>query len=524
MMSSLYLVLHSHIPYVKGKGRWPFGEVWLYEAMAETYIPLLSALNQMMEQGLYPHICLSFTPTLLIQLQDPYIQENFVVYLQEKEDIAAADMRRFKAQGQREMAALAEYYAGFYRQVRRSYELEFSRDLVGYINHLRQQGVIEVLATAATHAYLPLIADDDSLQLQIDMGIKTYQQCFNEPPQGFWLPECGYAEGLDRIMADRNINYFFVDSHGLEGGKPKVVSSYPLGQTEIEESYAARTGMSTYQVYQANQSPTVVFGRNALLSYQVWSHDYGYPGDAAYREFHRSADIGGLKYWRVTDRMSHWGTKDLYDPVLARKKALEHAQHFVGVLNNTAREAEKLGFSDPVLVACYDTELFGHWWWEGVIWLEELLRLLCQNNDCRLELPSSLVKQQQNLPIARVLESSWGMGGRHWGWYNEETEWMWSTINDAVAQLNQISVNQEEYIAVTSRRQAWRELLLMQSSDWFFMVTGNHTRDYAVSRFLDHYARLTRICDTVQSGHYNDDYRQWLQQVMQEDLLFNDMP
>jgi len=521
-MSHLYLVLHSHIPYVKGKGRWPFGEVWLYEAMAETYIPLLTALGQMVEMGIKPKVSLSFTPPLLMQLQDPYIQENFVAYLHEKEAIATNDYRRFKAQGHREMAALAEYYAAFYRQIWRQYELEYGRDLVGYINTLRQQGMIEVLATAATHAYLPLIRDENSLRLQIDMGLKAYQQCFGENPSGFWLPECGYAGNLDQLLADRGIRYFFVDSHGLEGGKPRVVSSYPLGQVKMEESYAARTGLTTYQVYKNDSNPTVVFGRNALLSYQVWSHEHGYPGDPLYREFHRSADIGGLKYWRVTDRRSQIGNKELYNPVAARQKALEHAKHFVGVLNDTAREAAKLGFDDPVLVACYDTELFGHWWWEGVTWLEELLRLLNQG-DCQLALPSEQTEKLLELPQARVMESSWGMGGKHWGWYNEETKWMWDTINDAINQVKLLPPGENQDITADSRRQAWQELLLMQSSDWFFMVTGNHTRDYAVSRFLDHYARLTRICDTAQSHDYSPEYRQWLQQVMEEDSLFRDM-
>ncbi|MGE5380112.1 MAG: 1,4-alpha-glucan branching protein domain-containing protein [Methylocystaceae bacterium] len=521
-MSRLYLVLHSHIPFVKGKGRWPFGEVWLYEAMAETYIPLLTALGQMADSGLKPLVTFSFTPPLLRQLQDPYIQENFLSYLREKEAIATADYRRFRAQGHREMAALAEYYANFYRQIQRQYEFEYERNLIGYINKLRQQGIIEVLATAATHAYLPLIRDEQSLRLQIDMGLQTYQQCFGEAPRGFWLPECGYTESLDRILAERGISYFFVDSHGLEGGRPRGVSSYPQGQVEVEETFAARTGLTTYQVYRAEGSPTVVFGRNALLSYQVWSHEYGYPGDPMYREFHRSAEIGGLKYWRVTDRQSHWGNKDLYDPVAARKVALKHASHFVRVLNDTAAEAVKLGFDEPVLVACYDTELFGHWWWEGVTWLEELLRLL-QRGNCQLSLPSEQVGQLAELPSARVLESSWGMGGKHWGWYNEETEWMWDTIKDAIAQVNHIPDQDTESIVAESRSQAWHELLLMQSSDWFFMVTNNHTRDYAVSRFLDHYARLTRICDTVQSRGYNLDYRQWLQQVAAEDSLFNNL-
>ncbi|MGE5454731.1 MAG: 1,4-alpha-glucan branching protein domain-containing protein [Methylocystaceae bacterium] len=522
-MSRLYLVLHSHIPFVKGKGRWPFGEVWLYEAMAETYIPLLTALGQMAELGINPRISLSFTPPLLRQLQDPYIQESFIAYLREKEAIATTDYRRFKAQGHRELADLAEYYAAFYRQIWRQYELEFERDLVGYINKLRQQGQIEVLATAATHAYLPLIRDEQSLRLQIDMGISTYKQCFGEQPHGFWLPECGYSDSLDQLLADRGIGYFFVDSHGVEGGKPQVVSSYPLGQTSMEETYTARTGLTTYQLYRAEHSPTVVFGRNALLSYQVWSHEHGYPGDALYREFHRSAEIGGLKYWRVTDRLSPIGNKELYDPVAARKKALEHAGHFVGVLNNTAREAAKLGFNQPVLVACYDTELFGHWWWEGVTWLEELLRLLNQS-DCQLTLPSTIEPQLMSLPQARVMESSWGMGGKHWGWYNEETEWMWDTINDAISQVKQLPAQEQDEVVTNSRRQAWRELLLMQSSDWFFMVTSNHTRDYAVSRFLDHYARLTRICETVQNRDYSPDYQQWLSQVIEEDSLFDDLP
>lgn len=518
MKSRLALVLHSHIPYVRGKGKWPFGEVWLYEAMAETYIPLLTALKRLVDEGVGVRLSFSFTPVLLEQLLHPDIKEGFIVYLEEKERLAEKDIRLYRARGKREIARLAEYYANFYREIKRDFEIEMDRDLVAYVGELKRLGVIEVLATAATHAYLPLIHDKKSLELQVGLGREVYEQCFGERPQGFWLPECGYSEGLDDVLEKNGFQYFFVDSHGLEGGKPVFASSFRETNPNVEEYYSASTGLTTYKAYRVKDKPLAVFGRNALISYQVWSQDYGYPGDPVYREFHRSSDESGLKYWRVTNRFGDLASKDIYDPVVAKRKALEHAEHFHKMLDRVADEAVGLGFEEPLLVACYDTELFGHWWWEGVFWLEQVLRMM-DNSDCLMVLPQTCLEDFNRLDQATVLESSWGMGGKHWGWYNTETEWMWDTIREAIEQVNGIEANCGPILS-EAYHLAWCELLLMQSSDWFFMVTGNQTRDYAVKRFFEHYARLTRICQALKSGDTGTDFLSWLNRVKQEDSIF----
>jgi 1,4-alpha-glucan branching enzyme len=289
---------------------------------------------------------------------------------------------------------------------------------------------------------------------------------------------------------------------------------------EVEEDVPAATGLTTYQAYRLPGKDLMVFGRNALISDQVWSADFGYPGEGAYREFHRGHEWSGLKYWRVTSRDTDLGAKEPYDPLRAAGQAREHARHFAMTLRSAGARATTMGFGQPLLVGCYDTELFGHWWWEGIAWLEEVIRELSHTR-VRMILPGEITANPNALPPARLYESSWGTGGKHWGWFNEETSWMWDTIEKAVEQLESIE-EPETGPERGAYRQAWRELLLMESSDWFFMVTNNLTRDYAVKRFFEHFAKLSRICDTLHDGQADPEFSAWLAQVMREDGIFTE--
>lgn len=513
------LVLHSHIPYVKRQGRWPFGEVWLYESMAETYIPMLQSWRRMWEEGLKVPVTLSLSPTLLEQLSSKYIQEEFISYLKERENLAAEEERCFLAAAKPEMARLASFYYNFYRDIRRDFTVEMNKDIVGMVRQMQKEGEIEIITTAATHAYLPLL-EKDSLERQVDWGKRIYQKYFNCSPRGFWLPECGYFKGVEDILLAHGFEYFYVDSHAIEGGKPIEAFSQGFDNEEIEIETFASTGLSTYRPYKVEGKDISVFGRNSMVSHQVWSADFGYPGDEDYREFHRHSPRSGLKYWRVTDRTNN-ENKMLYDPEQALIRTKNHAWHFVNSLENTGGEAKKLGFVSPLIVGCYDTELFGHWWWEGVNWLEAVIRMINANQKIDLVLPADAGKARYE---AQLFESSWGMGGKHYVWLNNETAWMWDIIKKAGEEFQNLKIFADDSVLCQDAvEQAMKELLLIESSDWLFMVSSNLTRDYAMKRFFEHYTKLLRISEAVRNQDLNAQFQQWLRKIQYEDDFFNNL-
>lgn len=524
MSSRLMLVLHSHLPYVEKHGRWPFGEVWLFEAMAETYIPLMQSWMRMVNEGIKAPLTISLSPTLLEQTASPYIQKEFIEYLKEKEKLAASDEKYFRAHNQSDMAQVAADYIRFYRDVRRDFITTFACDIPGFISAMGQSVPLELMTTAATHAYLPMLKNKQALKQQIEVGIKVFYRHLGYKPGGFWLPECGYYQGLEDILVEQGIQYFFVDSHAIEGGKPPQVSSgiediFDEGE-EIFEVFK-ETGLSTYRPYRVKGKPIAVFGRNAMVSTQVWSKTFGYPGDNVYREFHKQHPRSGLKYWKVSDKNSG-GNKAVYNRIEAQERVRQHVHHFFNLLKNVGSEAGKLGFREPLIVACYDTELFGHWWWEGVDWLEEVVRLVSQDNSINMVLPSVVMRDWERFADAQIFESSWGVGGKHTGWYNRETEWMWNIIHEAQAEYNNLAIDETSENIRRAAAQARKELMLMQSSDWFFMVTNNHTRDYALRRFFGHYTRFVRLMSMIHSGKFDQESIKWLESVEKQDRLFEE--
>lgn len=518
MKSNIVLLLHSHIPYVKRQGRWPFGEVWLFEAMAETYIPFLQAWYRLIEDGICPQVTVSFSPTLLEQLSSKYIQKEFVNYLKERESKALEEERYYNSISDKKMAELAAYYYRFYKDVRRDYCIEYDCDIIQGMKDLKDKGFIEIITTSASHAYLPLL-DKKSLEYQVLWGKKAYEKYFVSEPAGFWLPECGYFQGIEDILIKNGFKYFFVDSHAVEGGKPLGDFSYGC-ENEGEVEIFADTGLSTYRPYRIKNKDIMVLGRNAMVSQQVWSADYGYPGDVSYREFHKQSYRSGFKYWRVTDRYNTMDKKELYNSNRASQRVKQHAIHFKNSLENTGIEARNLGFDSPLIVACYDTELFGHWWWEGINWLEELMKQIHTSSGLELVLPSTIKDVAHE---AQVFESSWGMGGKHYVWDNEETAWMWDVIKQASQEYH--GLDKEDIRSDIGGRvlaQALRELILIESSDWLFMVSNNLTRDYAMKRFYEHYAKFLRLTYAIRENNFNDELVEWLDRIqLEDDFLLN---
>ncbi|HEY47551.1 MAG TPA: DUF1957 domain-containing protein [Anaerolineae bacterium] len=512
-------VLHSHLPYARQAGRWPHGEEWLHEAASETYVPLLDALYGLHEEGFPIHLTLTLTPILLEQLADEDVRRNFVTFLDDRIASATADIPRFESIGDAHFAYLASFYRDWYLGVRTSFIERYKGNLVPAFRHLQNEGVIEIVTCAATHGYLPLLDRDESINLQLTTAVQSYRRHFGRDPRSIWLPECAYRPGyysedgrerpgLEYFLAQQGITLFFTETHMIEGGKPvgvaageaigpygNVTRRYLVPFSEVQLDQPA----NTYQPYYVTQPQVAVIGRNNRTGLQVWSAEWGYPGEFDYREFHKKDGISGMQYWRVTGPKVDLADKDAYQPDWAAYKVEQHADHYARLVEELLREYQQETGQTGIISAIYDTELFGHWWFEGVDWIREVLRRLATSEVAELTTASDYVQIHPPTTVLNLPEGSWGAGGTHFVWDNTDTQWMWPIIHAAENRMKEAVEAHLAAKGVTRHLldQAARELLLLQSSDWPFLVTTGQAREYSIQRFRQHVDRFNMLLDEL---------------------------
>ncbi|UCF60235.1 MAG: DUF1957 domain-containing protein [Anaerolineaceae bacterium] len=516
-------VLHSHLPYARQAGRWPHGEEWLHEAASETYVPLLDALYGLHEQGLPIHLTLTLTPILLEQLADEDVRRNFVTYLDDRIASATADIPRFETNGDTHFAYLASFYRDWYLGIRTSFTERYGGNLVPAFRQLQSEGVIEIVTCAATHGYLPLLERDESINLQLTTAIQSYRRHFGRDPRSIWLPECAYRPGyytkqgierpgLEDFLAQQGIKLFFTETHLIEGGKPvgvaageaigpygNVIRRYLVPFSDVQLDQPA----STYQPHYVTQPQVAVLGRNNRTGLQVWSAEWGYPGEFDYREFHKKDGISGMQYWRVTGPRVDLADKDAYHPDWAANKVEKHADHYAQLVEELLTTYQGETGQTGIISAIYDTELFGHWWFEGVDWIREVLRRLATSEVVELTTASDYVENHPPSTVLNLPEGSWGAGGTHFVWDNADTRWMWPIIHAAENRLHE-AVEAHATARGAIRHildQAARELLLLQSSDWPFLVTTGQAREYSIHRFRQHVDRFNMLLDELDQEH-----------------------
>ncbi|MEX0788199.1 MAG: hypothetical protein WD040_05310, partial [Anaerolineales bacterium] len=456
-LGAFTFVLHSHLPYARQAGRWPHGEEWLHEAAAETYAPLIRALEGLAERSVPVRLTLSLTPILLEQLADADVQRNFHAYLDEKIAAASSDVARFEAAGDPHFAHLASFYADRYRRVREDFLERWASNLVPAFRRLEERGVLEVITCAATHGYLPLLDRDESIQLHLRTAMAAHRRHMGRAPKAIWLPECAYrpayvAEdgrvrpGMESFLAAHGLRLFFAETHMIEGGRPVGVAAGeamgPYGDVirryvvPFSETRPARPATSL-RPYFVNESEVAVAGRENRAGLQVWSSDWGYPGDFDYREFHKKDGISGMQYWRITGSRVDLAGKDPYHPDWAHAKVQAHADHFAGLVAGVLAQfhAERDEFG--LVCANYDTELFGHWWFEGVDWLRGVLERLAASETVELTTASSYLEAHPPDTALQLPEGSWGAGGANFVWHNADTNWGWPIVHDSERRMTQ---------------------------------------------------------------------------------------
>jgi 1,4-alpha-glucan branching enzyme len=502
---------------------WPHGEEWIHEAIAETYVPLLNALYDLREDGVPFHLTIGITPVLAEQLADPLIADHFVAYAAERAAKAAQDVTRFEQTGDETMRDLARFYHHWYARVLTSFQDRFGRDLIGAFRALQDDGAIEVATSAATHGYLPLLARDSSIHGQLRTGVEAYRRHFGRAPRAIWLPECAYRPaimeeengkairrpGLESFLAEEGLLVFFSETHTVEGGQPvgmavpgtvgpygMVARRYASSITPPEPDQQLEPGTSLLP-YWVGDAPgqVAVLARHERTGQQVWSAAHGYPGDFVYREFHRKDAVSGMQYWRVSGAGVDLGDKEPYNPGQAAGQVQSHADHYVHLVEAQLREFHDRTGNYGSITASYDTELFGHWWFEGVDWLKAVLRGLAGRSAVELTTASRIVEEHPPRAVLSLPESSWGAGGGHFTWLNDDTTWMWPLIHAAERKMEELTDLHPEATGARGEilAQAARELLLLQSSDWPFLVTTLQAKEYAIERFQEHLRRFEQM-------------------------------
>ncbi len=457
--------------------------------------------------------------------------------------------------GHKQLEALARFYQTYYEIIKDSFDRRYNRDLIGAFKRLQDEGLIEITTSAATHGYLPLLGTDSAIRGQIKAGVTSYRHFFNRDPRGIWLPECAYRPayyeddgtirpGIERFVAEQGIKVFFSETHLITGGAPVGVAAGeaigPYGEIKrrylipMSEAPMPSEPMTTFHAYYVSDttagpesdehSGVSVIGRNDETGQRVWSASWGYPGDFDYREFHRKDGISGLQYWRVTGEKVDLGNKDFYHPDWAEHKVRMHAGDFAALVERILQAHWDHGQGFGLIASNYDTELFGHWWFEGVEWLKQVLRLLAQNPKVELTTASDYIENHPPDRVIHLPEGSWGAGGTHFTWDNQETHWMWEPIHDAERRMQFLAnLHYNDYDDDAIRgvmNQAARELLLLESSDWPFLVTTGQARQYAVQRFSQHLERFLALTNSVDAG---DPDGALAAQLWERDRLFPDI-
>lgn len=510
----LAIVLHTHLPFVRHPEHPEFlEEDWLYEALSETYLPLLDMALRLRREGIDFRLNLTLSPPLCEMLADELLMNRYGELLDRRLELL--DSERARVSGAY-LPTVEMYVRHFERCRTLMHEMCGGRPL-RLFRELREAGCFELLTCGATHALLPFLATDEGRRAQIAVARRNHRKHFGADPRGIWLPECAYLPGFEELLAAEGLDYFILDAPGLLNGEPPPADG-------LFAPVSCPNGVA-------------VFGRDWDSSGQIWSREAGYPGDHRYREFYR--DLGfdgeydyigdhlggagvrkylGIKYHKITGDVD-LSAKDPYVPDDARAAAEDHARHFLRFL------AERLGGAPagcggpPILTAAFDTELFGHWWFEGPFFLEAFIRRLAGSSGPRLVRLSDHLVKRKEIDTIRPAASSWGANGSFELWLGERNDWIYPHLRHAEREMVRLARREEPADQPTRRalRQAARELLLAQASDWAFLMATGGAPDYAKQRTRRHIGSFLELASMIDRGVVDNDR---LQEMEERDTIF----
>ena len=491
-MTTFVLALHTHLPYVLHRERWPHGGVWLYEAAVDSYLPLIETLAQLEREQVAAPLTIGITPVLANQLADPGFPAELETYFAER--LTACAAARQGVASDRDLAPVVEFWEQRLTRLRDTFR-SLNGDLVGAFAGFERRGRIELMSSAATHGFLPLLARDESIRLQLFAGFAEHVRLFGREPDGCWLPECAYRPagpwnvpaappqayrpGIDEHVRAAGFRYLFLDPHVVQAGRP--LDDYGL---DAHDTLAAPVNGKA-SPYRLHRLPAAVdaFIRDPQSALQVWSRSHGYPGDEWYLEFHKTRWPEGLKLWRVSGGDPDLGRRSPYVPRAARARASAHASHFANLVRTTSRALP----DDAVVAVPFDTELFGHWWFEGVDFLADVYRQLGRDGVQPATARAYLAARPPRR-AGRPVQGSWGAKGDFSMWLNDQTAWTWQRL--WALEAGYWSVARAAIAGGAEERalldQATRSLLLAQASDWQFIISTGVAADYGGRRLVQH--------------------------------------
>ena len=498
----LALILHAHLPFVRHPEHEKFlEENWLFEAITECYLPLIQTMDGWLRDGMETRLTLTLSPTLCSMLLDPLLQDRYQKHLDGLVELSEREIHR--TYWDKHYQPLAWVYHHRFNALRETYR-SCARNIVGAFRKFQEAGKLEIITTAATHAVLPLLGGHlASIRAQILVARDHYRACFGTDPRGIWLPECAYTPLIEPFLQEANIRWFLLDTHGILLSRPRP----------------------RYGVFSPIFTPNglAAFGRDFESATQVWSKQQGYPGDPRYRDFYR--DIGfdldfdyvkpylpdpqtrtftGIKYHSISGKGAD---KNIYDRPAALQAAADHAAHFLSARMAQVQSLSNIMHRPPLLVSPYDAELFGHWWYEGPEFLDFFVRkTVYDQNVVQLTTPWEFIRSNPTQQVATPSASSWGEEGYWKVWLNENTQWIYPHLDVAAARMEELVATFADPVGIVERglKQAARELLLAQSSDWPFIMRTGTSPDYARQRFKDHILRFTQLYEHLKGGRLQE--------------------
>lgn len=495
----LALVLHAHLPFIKHPEHEDFlEERWFFEAVTDTYVPLINVFDSLIADGVHFRLTLSLSPTLICMLKDEVLIDRYLSHLDKLIHLAELECERLKHD--RPFRRLAEEYLRRFKTVRHTFLEKYNKNLLSAFRKFQNFGKIEIITSCATHGYMPFMdIRPASAKAQVSLGVDTYKSVFGKAPKGIWFPECAYQPGQEKILTQFGIKYFFVETHGLLMGTPAP-------KYGVYSSYSTPSGVN-------------VFARDELSSKAVWSSEEGYPGNANYREYYR--DIGfdldhnyikpfisscgsrthtGIKYHRITDRSSE---KQVYIREKAMETARFHAKDFLLAREKDLTRAASRMDTSPIIVSPYDAELFGHWWFEGPEWLDLLLRAIDDASGVvKTITPSEYLGFKNGSPSITPSASSWGYKGYNEMWLNGTNDWIYRHVHKASEFMTKAAEKYKDPTPVERRvlNQMAKELLLAESSDWAFIMKTGTFSDYAAGRVKEHVGRFLAFAEQLEKN------------------------
>ena len=517
----LSFILHAHLPYVRHPEYHAFlEEDWLFEAITETYIPLIEVFEKLVEDNIDFRLTMSLTPPLVSMLADEVLQSRYLQYLDKRIHLAGLEVERAKHQP--EFLRLAQMYLKYFKNARFVFAEKYRRNIVTAFKNFQDMGKLEIITCGATHGYLPLMNGNvNAMRAQIKVAVDHYEKHFGRKPRGIWLPECGYEPGIDQILKEAGIRFFITETHGILYASPRP----------------------KYGIFAPVYCPSGVaaFGRDLESSKQVWSSKEGYPGDFAYRDFYR--DVGfdldydyvkpylhgdgkrgnlGIKYYRITGKTNH---KEPYQPAVALDRAAEHAGNFMFNREKQIEHLASIMDRKPLIVAPYDAELFGHWWHEGPYWINFLFRKIAfDQKTIALITPMEYLERYPVNQVSTPSYSSWGYKGYNEYWLNEKNDWIYRHLHKAAERMVELAKAYPQtngnVMLTRGLSQAARELLLAQSSDWAFIMKTGTMVEYAVKRTKEHLFNFNKLYDDIRSNAIDT---KWLSGIEDKNNLFPDI-